>query len=81
MNSEYPYKMIETGNAQYRKRVVFISTVFDKLIDRGIPFNFIKSIDFSLVLPAVSEESTGHMFKSVSKKLKLKLRVSNLSSP
>jgi len=47
--------MVEKNNAEYSKRVEFISTVFDKLIDWGTPMDLIKLIEFPLAMPTVSE--------------------------
>jgi len=47
--------MVEKANTEYSKRVVFIATVFDKLVDWGIPSDLIKLIEFPLAMPDVSE--------------------------
>jgi len=48
--------MVEKANTEYSKRVVFIATVFDKLVDWGIPSDLIKLIEFPLAMPSVSEK-------------------------
>jgi len=47
--------MVEKASTEYSKRVVFIATVFDKLVDWGIPTDLIKLIEFPLAMPDVSE--------------------------
>ena len=47
--------MVEKDHTEYSKRVVFIATVFDKLVDWGIPSDLIKMIEFPLAMPDVSE--------------------------
>jgi len=48
--------MVEKANTEYSKRVVFIATVFDKLVDWGMPSDLIKLIEFLLAMPSVSEK-------------------------
>jgi len=47
--------MMEKAHTEYSKRVVFIATVFDKLVDWGMPPDLIKLIEFPLAMPDVSE--------------------------
>ena len=47
--------MVENGSAEYSKRVVYMATVFDKLINWGIPLGSIKLIKFPLAMLNVSE--------------------------
>ena len=46
---------MEKAHTEYSKRVVFIATVFDKLVDWGMPPDLIKLIEFPLAMPDVSE--------------------------
>jgi len=48
--------MVEKANTEYSKRVVFIATVFDKVVDWGMPSDLIKLIEFPLAMPSVSEK-------------------------
>ena len=47
--------MVEKAITEYSKRVVFIASVFDKLVDWGIPSDLIKMIEFPLAMPIVTE--------------------------